>query len=211
MNLGELLGDSGEGGSGQFQGLGVGVVTDNKDPDALGRVRVQLPWHKDGAVSDWAPVATPMAGKDMGTFFLPEIGDEVLVGADQGDASHLYVIGSLWSGRLTPPDTNADGRNNKRFIRTRAGHELMFVDDQSAPLAELSLKDGKKISLSKDGIEITDGTNKIVIDSKGSSMTIQSTADLKIKSNKIAIEATASLELKSSGTLVVKGTLVQIN
>lgn len=196
---------------GLIQGLAVGVVTDNQDPDGLARVRVQLPWLENGAVSYWARTAMLMAGKDMGTFFLPEIGDEVLVGAEQGDPSHLYVVGMLWNGKLTPPETNADGKNNKRFIKTRSGHELMFVDDEAAPLAELSLKDGKKLSLSKDGVEITDGTNKIVIESKSSAITIESTAQLKIKSQTISIEAGASMELKSSGTLTIKGSVVQIN
>lgn len=197
--------------SGRIDGLAVGVVTDNQDPEKLARVRVRLPWLGDGAVSHWARTAMLMAGKDMGTFFLPEIGDEVLVGAEQGDPSHLYVLGMLWNGKLTPPETNSDGKNNKRFIKTRSGHELMFVDDEAAPLAELKLKDGKKLSLSKDGIEITDGSNKIVIETKSSAITIESTAKLNIKSQKISIEAGASMEIKSSGTLTIKGALVQIN
>ena len=196
---------------GVIQGLAVGLVTDNRDPEGLARVRVQLPWLEDGSVSYWARTAMLMAGKDIGTFFLPEIGDEVLVGAEQGDPSHLYVIGMLWNGKLTPPETNRDGKNNKRFIRTRSEHELMFVDDPAAPLAELKLKDGKKVSLSKAGVEITDGTNKIVIESDSSAITIESTAQLKIKSQTISIEAGASMELKSSGTLTIKGSLVQIN
>ncbi len=200
-----------ERGRGVIQGLAVGVVTDNKDPEGLARVRVQLPWLDNGAVSYWARTAMLMAGKDMGTFFLPEIGDEVLLGAEQGDPSHLYVLGMLWNGKLTPPETNQDGKNNKRFIKTRSGHQLMFVDDAAAPLAEISLEDGKKLSLSKDGLEFTDGTNKIVIESKSSAITIESTAELKITSQKISIEAGASMELKSSGTLTIKGSVVQIN
>ena len=196
---------------GTIQGLAVGVVTDNKDPEGLARVRVQLPWLEDGAVSYWARTAMLMAGKDMGSFFLPEIGDEVLLGAEQGDPSHLYVLGMLWNGKLPPPETNKDGKNNKRFVKTRSGHELMFVDDEAAPLAELKLKDGKKLSMSKDGITVTDGTNKIVIETKSSAITIESTAKLSIKSQIIAIEAGASMELKSSGTLTIKGALVQIN
>jgi uncharacterized protein involved in type VI secretion and phage assembly len=196
---------------GLIQGLAVGVVTDNKDPEGLARVRVRLPWLKDGEVSHWARSAMPMTGNDIGTFFLPEIGDEVLLGAEQGDPSHLYVLGMLWNGQAKPPETNGDGNNHKRFIRTRSRHELMFVDDPAAPLAELKLEDGKKLTLSRDGVEITDGKNRIVIDSNGSSITIESSAELKIKSQTVAIEAGASMELKSSGTLTIKGSMVQIN
>jgi uncharacterized protein involved in type VI secretion and phage assembly len=198
-------------GRGLMTGLAVGLVTDNQDPEGLARVRVQLPWLENGGVSYWARTAMLMAGKDRGTFFLPEIGDEVLVGAEQGDPSHLYVLGMLWNGQLTPPETNADGKNHKRFIKTRSGHQLLFVDDEAAPLAELSLKDGKKLRLSKDGIEVTDGTNKLVIESNSSAITIESTAQLKIKSQTIAIEAGASMEIKSSGTLTLKGAVIQIN
>jgi uncharacterized protein involved in type VI secretion and phage assembly len=208
---GGLLNPLEQQGNGLIQGLVVGVVTDNQDPDGLARVRVQLPWLVDGAVTHWARIATLMAGKEIGAFFLPEIGDEVLLGAEQGDPSHLYVLGMLWNGKLPPPETNQDGNNHKRFIRTRSEHELTFVDDPAAPLAELKLKDGKKLSLSKEGVEITDGTNKIVIASNSSAITIESTAQLKLKSQSISIEAGASMELKSSGTLTIKGSVVQIN
>ena len=86
-------------------GLAVGVVTDNKDPDRLARVRVRLPWHTDSDTSFWARSAMPLAGNDRGTYFLPEIGDEVLVGAEDGDPSHLYVLGMLWNGKQAPPVT----------------------------------------------------------------------------------------------------------
>ncbi|MBQ1500533.1 MAG: hypothetical protein IIZ38_19680 [Sphingomonas sp.] len=198
-------------GRGTLQGLTIGVVTDNKDPDGLARIRVRLPWFEDGKVSYWARTAMLMAGKDMGTFFLPEIGDEVLLGAEQGDPSHLYVIGMLWNGQLPPPETNADGSNHKRFIRTREKHELRFSDDPADPLGQFALADGKMVKMTMNGIEVTDGTNKIVIDSGSSTITIESTAQLKIKSQAISIEAGASMELKSSGTLTIKGALVQIN
>ena len=211
--LSDALVDGGDGqGRGLIDGVTVGVVTDNTDPDGLARVRVRLPWHDEGNVSDWARIATPMAGKNYGTFFLPEIGDEVLVAAEQGDPSHLYVLGMLWNGRIKPPETNADGRNDKRFIKTRGGHQLMFNDGEGTSLASLSLEDGKTLTLDNDGIRIDDGRgNKIEIDSQSGAITIEAAATLSLKSKMVKIEADASLELKSSGTLTVKGTLVQIN
>lgn len=199
-------------GPGLIQGLATGVVTDNRDPEGLARVRVRLPWQDGGEACFWARTAMPMAGKDRGTYFLPEIGDEVLLGFEQGDPAHPYVLGMLWNGRQRPPEANQDGKNNTRLIRTRSGHELRFVDDEAAPLAELKLGDGRKLTLDQEGIEVSDGKgNRIVIETGSSTITIESAASLKLKSQKISIEAGASMEIKSAGTLTVKGSLVQIN
>jgi len=207
-----MLDDAGSGRGGRIDGLAVGVVTDNKDPEGLARVKVHLAWQDEGDVSHWARIAMLMAGKQRGTFFLPEIGDEVLLGAENGDPSHLYVLGMLWNGKDGPPDTNADGKNNKRFIKTRAGHQLSFVDDEAAPLAELSLKDGKKLTIDKNGIQATDGKgNTIVIETNSSTITIESAAALKLQSKTISIQADTSMELKCSGTLTIQGAMVQIN
>ena len=118
----------------------------------------------------------------------------------------------LWNGKLTPPETNSDGKNNKRFIKTRSGHELMFVDDPAAPLAELKLKDGKKLSLSKDGVEVTDGSQQDRhreqfldhhhrIDRASS------------RSSRRASRSRRALRWSSNprGTLTIKGSVVQIN
>ena len=78
----------------------------------------------------------------------------MLLGAEQGDPALLYVLGMLWNGKAEPPETNQDGKNNMRLIRTRSGHQLLFVDDATAPLAELRLADGKKLTLDKDGVEV---------------------------------------------------------
>jgi uncharacterized protein involved in type VI secretion and phage assembly len=196
---------------GFLQGLAVGVVTDNKDPDGLARVRVRLPWQVDGQSSYWARIAMLMAGGGRGTYFLPEIGDEVLVGAENGDPSHLYVLGMVWNGKQKPPDNNDDGKNDRRLIHSRSGHRLVF-DDGAQPRVELMLADKKHLVLDQDGVTLEDGKgNKFIIESNSGAITIQSTASLKLKSQSISIEAGASLEIKASGTLTIKGAMVQIN
>jgi uncharacterized protein involved in type VI secretion and phage assembly len=196
---------------GFLQGLAFGVVTDNQDPEGLGRVRIRLPHQQESDTSFWARIAAPMAGDDRGAYFLPEIDDEVVVGAECGDPTRLIVLGSLWNGHAKPPETNSDGRNDRRLIKSRSGHLLKF-DDGAEPAVELALSDGKKLLLDRTGVTVEDGKgNKIVIDSNGSSMTIESAAELKIKSQTVSIEAGASLELKASGTLTIQGALVRIN
>jgi uncharacterized protein involved in type VI secretion and phage assembly len=197
---------------GFIQGLAVGVVTDNEDPDGLARVRVRLPWHADGDTSFWARMAMPMAGSDRGTYFLPEIGDEVLMGAENGDPSHFYVLGMLWNGQSLPPATNDDGNNNTRLIRSRSGHELRFNDDESNPEVELKLEDGKRLLIDKDGVIVEDGQgNTIKIESASGAITITAGQQLKLKSTSVSIEADASMEIKASGTLTLRGAMVQIN
>jgi uncharacterized protein involved in type VI secretion and phage assembly len=197
---------------GFLTGLAVGVVTDNKDPENLARVRVRLPWHAGSDTSFWARSAMPMAGNDRGTYFLPEIGDEVLVGAEDGDPSHLYVLGMLWNGKQNPPAGNDDGANNKRLIKSREGHTVRFSDDKSAPEIEVKLADGKQVLLDKDGIIITDAKGNVIA-FKASSGAIEITAaqQLTLTAPKVSIEATTSMDIRSSGTLTLKGSLVQIN
>jgi uncharacterized protein involved in type VI secretion and phage assembly len=196
---------------GYLTGAMAGVVTDNKDPEGLARVRVRLPWYGEGATSYWARLAVPMAGDERGTYFLPEVDDEVLVIAEAGDPSHLYVIGSLWNGKAAPPVTNEDGKNNERLIHSRSGHRLRFVDDAAAPEIDLELKDGAHVRLDKDRVlvEASDG-NSISI-SSGGTIEIKAAQRLNLKAPTIAIAADASLEVKASGTLTLRGATVQIN
>ncbi|MEY9418068.1 uncharacterized protein involved in type VI secretion and phage assembly [Bradyrhizobium japonicum] len=196
---------------GFLQGLAVGIVTDNKDPEGLARVRVRLPWQTSGHSSYWARIAMLMAGDGRGTYFLPEIGDEVLIGAENGDPSHLYVIGVVWNGKQKPPENNDDGKNDRRVIYSRSGHRLLF-DDGAQPRVELLLADKKRLVLDQNGVTLDDDKgNKLVIESSSGAITIASTASLKLKSQTISIEAGASMEIKASGTLSIKGAMVQLN
>ena len=92
------------------------LVTDVQDPDGQGRVKVSLPF-VNGAegpqAAAWARLATFMAGADRGSWFIPEVKDEVLVAFMAGDARHPVVIGALWNGVDAPPET-MDADNNLR-------------------------------------------------------------------------------------------------
>jgi uncharacterized protein involved in type VI secretion and phage assembly len=198
-------------GDGRIFGVARGLVTDNRDPDGLGRVRVQLTWQTEGS-GFWARTAAPMSGNSYGAWFLPEVGDEVLVGAEHGDPALLYVLGMLWNGKVKVPATNEDGKNNLRLIKSRHGHQLLFDDTDGKPILELKLADGKRVTLDKDGVSVDDAKgNTILIKSGSSEIAITSAAKLTLKSSQVAIEADATLEIKSGGTLTLKGALVQIN
>lgn len=141
------------GGEYKYYGLVIGIVTNNQDPDKLGRLKVKFPWLSDEVESDWARAAYPMAGPSRGFWWMPEIDDEVLVGFQHGDPSYPFVIGSLYNGVDKPPkidditstfggtgydhgaydasgrDFNEDGKDDLRFIRSRSGH-LIVLDDK---------------------------------------------------------------------------------
>jgi uncharacterized protein involved in type VI secretion and phage assembly len=228
-----------------ISGVVIGIVTSNKDDEGLGRVKVYFPWRNvkeenEKEESYWARIASLMAGDTRGCVFYPEVNDEVLVAFEHGDINHPYVIGALWNGKDKPPETNSDGNNNIRMIRSRSGHEIIMNDDSKSKQEKIEIHtNGKhkillddssgaeKIEISTNGkhkillddssgaekIEIIDrtGSNKIVIDSNQNSINIESSMQLKIKANMVEIEGTSSLTLKSSAMLTIKGTPVQIN
>jgi len=190
---------------GKFFGVVVGIVTNNQDPDKLARVRVKFPWLSDDNESWWARLVVPMGGKGRGTYFLPDVDDEVLVAFEHGDVRFPYVLGALWNGVDTPPENNGDGKNNIRVIHSRSGH-LVKLDDSSGD----------------EKIEIIDktGNNKITIKSSDNSMslecdgkmTLHAKMGIEIKSDAdMTIKADATMDVESSAPMTVKGAMVNIN
>jgi len=196
---------------GHAKGVAVAIVRENKDSSGQGRVRVSFPWHSQPQQSYWARVATPMAGKNRGIYFIPEVNDEVLVAFERGDMRFPYVLGSLWNGPDPSPQTNSDGKNDVRVIHSRANHKIT-INDGAQPLVQVELADGKRLTLDQNGIELDDKQgNKVTIQSSAGSITIQAAASVSIKAPQISIEATGTMTVKSSGTLTVQGSLVSIN
>ena len=221
MNLPELLLDGEErlSRTNRVYGVVSGVVTDNHDPEGRARVKISFPWLAEHAGSDWAKVATLMAGKDRGAFFLPEVGDEVLVAFEHGDIHHPYVLGALWNSDDSAPESNSDGKNNIRKIKSRSGHELIFCDDDQGKQEKIELhtKAGHKIVLddssTAEKIEIRDksGANVVIIDSVAGQISLESQMTLKIKSQQIEIEAGMGIKLTAGGSVEIKGLLIKLN
>src|SRR5438552_656128 len=160
MNLVDVLLDTDHqrGAANRLYGVMVGVVTNNQDPEGLGRVKVRFPWFSNEDESNWARVAAPMAGKERGFYFLPEVEDEVLVAFEHGDVRFPYVVGSLWNGKDAPPASNGDGKNNVRVIKSRSGHVVRLTDEDGKEMIEIvdkSAKNSIRIDTSKNTITIT--------------------------------------------------------
>ena len=104
-------------------GLVTGTVTNVDDPDNLGRIQVEYPGEPGQSLTAWAPIAAPMAGKERGVFFAPELLDEVIVGFLGGESEQPIVIGYTWNGVDTPPTNHP----RERIIKTK-NHVIRFID-----------------------------------------------------------------------------------
>ena len=128
------------------------LVTDNVDPEQLGRIKVKYPYLPNTPESYWVRIMTPMAGRERGWMMLPEIGDEVLVSFEHGNFEHAIVVGSLYNGKDKPPYANEDGENNLRVFQSRSGHRLTFDDTKDEERVELVLGN-EEISIICDDVE----------------------------------------------------------
>jgi uncharacterized protein involved in type VI secretion and phage assembly len=197
----------------RLYGVMVGVVTNNQDPEGLGRVKVRFPWFSNEDESDWARIAAPMAGKERGIYFLPEVDDEVLVAFEHGDVRFPYVLGALWNGQDAPPAKNDDGKNNLRVIKSRSGHLIRLNDEDGKETIEIVDKQKNSIVFDTANDTITITTSKDITLVAGSQGTIKLEAHkIEIKSSaETKIEAGAGLDLKASATMNIKGATVNIN
>lgn len=142
--------------SNQSQTIARALVTANKDPEQLGRVQVRYPFYSGDSAqmsTQWARVCQPYASSENGVWWIPDVGDEVVVAFESSNVDHPIVVGSIYGPKNKPPasggsgDFNSDGKNNAKFIKSRAGNLLAFDDSASKPGVELM---GKKKLLARD-------------------------------------------------------------
>jgi uncharacterized protein involved in type VI secretion and phage assembly len=213
VNLFDVLTDERDDQASRVGGVVVGVVTNNQDPEGMGRVKVKFPWLSDEDESNWARVSAPMAGKERGFYFLPEVDDEVLVAFEQGDVRFPYVVGSLWNGEDAPPAKNDDGKNSVRVIKSRSGHVVRLTDEDGKEMIEIVDKSGEnsiRIDTSKSTITITSDKDIVLSASQGK-ITLDA-KEIEVKSSGNAkVEAGGNMDLKATGQTNVKGQAVNLN
>ncbi|HEX5164008.1 MAG TPA: phage baseplate assembly protein V [Thermomicrobiales bacterium] len=169
-------------------------VTDIRDPDGQGRVKVKLPWSPDlngGGYEVWARLAVPMAGNNRGTWLVPDPNDEVLIMFEGGDPRLPFVIGALWNGQDKPPETmDGAGKNVKKTIRSRNGVKITLDDTDGQETLTLETPGGQKVTL-KDGpgtIEIQDANgNSARMEAAG--VTLTAAAKLTIRAATVEVNA----------------------
>ena len=186
-------------------GLQMGVVTVlEKDPLGEDRIKVRLPLVSKKEEGVWARLATLDAGKQRGTFFRPELGDEVVIGFLWDDPRHPVVLGMCHSSAKPAPEAAKNKNHRKGFV---SREKLKFIFDDQKKVVLLETPGGNRVTLSEEakGIVIKDQNgNKITMDKEG--IKIESSKNLTLKAAKdIRIESGANLDVKAQASLTAAG------
>jgi len=187
-----------------ISGLQMGIGTALEDPDGEDRIKCRLPLVSRSEEGVWARLATLDAGKDRGTYFRPEIDDEVVLGFLNDDPRHAVILGMCHSSAKPAPESAKDDNHHKGYV-SREKLKLTFDDEKK--IIGIETPAGNKIALSEDakGIVLEDQNgNKIALDDKG--ITIESVKDLVIKASNDAKLSGANVELSAQTAFKASGT-----
>ncbi len=185
---------------GRFYGVFPALVTNIVDPKGQGRVKVKLPWSPDSqgtSYEAWARLATFMAGNNRGSWFVPDVEDEVLVAFEAGDPRRPYVVGAMWNGRDRAPEAmDGAGNNFKKTLRSRNGVKITMDDTNGQENITIQTPGGQQFALH-------DGPGRIeLIDSNGNSV--------KLEPSGITVTAAAKITVNAS-TVDVSAGMVTVN
>lgn len=163
----------------------IAKVKNTVDPEGMSRIQVQFPWQATtNETTPWIRVATPYAGSDRGFHFLPEIGDEVLIGFENGEVERPFMQAALYTGVNKPEEFQTDA-NNIKAIRTRSGHTI-----------ELNDTDGEE------KISIYDNEGSIIVfDTQEKSLTINAVENIAIGAKNVKIIAEENIDLQAKGKI----------
>jgi Rhs element Vgr protein len=224
-----------------IQGLQIGTVKQiDEDPDGEYRILVDMPMIEESGIGVWARLLHDYASDQVGSFFLPEIADEVVLGFLNEDPRFPVIVGSLYGKKKKPPYT-PEKKNNTKAIITKSKLKLIFDEDKKSVTVEtpggnkvvlsddaksITLEDQNKnkVELSSSGI-VLDSPKDITVTSKGKfsvdamNVVINSKGDVAIDGNNVNVKAkiglmaqgSATAALKASGQVEVKGAIVMIN
>ncbi len=191
----------------KWYGIYPALVSDIKDPDGIGRVKITLPWSPDTGSDKyeaWARLATMMGGNNRGSWFIPDVNDEVLVAFEAGDPRRPYVLGGLWNGTDSPPESmDGSGQNNKKVLRSRDGVKITMDDTQGRESFIVETPGGQKITLQ-------DGPGSVeIVDSNGNSVKLQTSGITVNASAKVTV--TASMVEISASMVTVSAPMAQFS
>jgi uncharacterized protein involved in type VI secretion and phage assembly len=199
-----------------------GRVTDNQDPDKLGRVKVKLGLFGDEVETNWIPVLSLYASSECGAFFIPEVDDQVIVAFLNDNPDHGVVLGSVWSEAIAPPETgentgsdlNQDGENNLKFIKSRSGHQIILDDKDGEEKIQILAADGntrfeflardEKINLETDKDLFITAGGKLIIEAEEGEFTFDKGLKMKAENISLLIRPAKTSRVKPVRTSVLK-------
>ncbi|MCH5599237.1 phage baseplate assembly protein V [Niabella ginsengisoli] len=154
------------------------IVTDNNDFNGLGRIRVKFHWMNGSEKTPWIRVTTPHAGGGKGMFFIPEVGEEVIIGFEGDSATKPYVIGAVYHGKANNAFGNAG--NDVKALQSRSGNKVLLDDNAGSVF-----------------VEDMDG-NSVLMDGAGN-VTMKSNESITLTCGE------STLNMKKDGTITVNG------
>jgi uncharacterized protein involved in type VI secretion and phage assembly len=208
--------------------LVIGIVTDNNDPDKLGRVKVRYPLLNDEVESGWARIARGAAGAARGTVALPHVQDELAIGFEHGDVRRPVVLGALFNGVDKPGadlvkaatsvaaryPRDLDVKTEKKVLLT-SGQDITVKSEQgpvevtSGAAIAIKSSGGGAISIETDGKITQKGTQGVEITSTGqvkitgtAGVTVEATGPLQLKGAAVQVQATGVLQLSGATVMI---------
>jgi phage protein D len=196
--------------------LVVGVVTNNNDPEQMGRVRVKYPSLSDSEESGWARIATPSAGKARGLLMLPQVDEEVIIGFEHGDTRRPIVVGSLFNGKDKPGDDLLQKRDGSFALLSNEK-----IHQHSKKDFEIKSDENMTVEIKKDETHKVSGNYKHEATGNGSlkaqQYVVEAGSSMTVKGVSVTVEASASLTLKGatvdiqgSGPVNIKGAIINL-
>jgi phage protein D len=196
--------------------LVVGVVTNNNDPEQIGRVRVKYPSLSDSEESAWARVVTPSTGNARGMLMLPQPNEEVIIGFEHGDTRRPIVVGSVFNGRDKP---GADLMQNRDGSLAVLSNEKIHLHSKKD--FEIKSDENMTVEIKKDETHKVSGNYKHEATGNGNlkaqQYVVEAGSSMTVKGVSVTVEASASLTLKGatvdiqgSGPVNIKGAIINL-
>lgn len=209
-------------------GVTVGVVTElGEEEKDFGKVKVKIiNISKEDFVTDFIRIMTPVSGKNTGVFFMPQVGDEVVLSFCDGDISKPYVLGCLWNDKSKQPTEVTKETKDFIMIKSRSGHQITIGDKEGEEKINVTSKEGLTISIQDKEKTITfkdkEDKNSIILDSTNGTITIKADKGILLQSkkakitldgeaNQVNVEGSDGVTIDGKKSTNIKGQKVVIN
>jgi uncharacterized protein involved in type VI secretion and phage assembly len=191
-----------------ISGMVVGIVKDNKDPDKMNRVLVELPTESTNGATEsyWCRMVSPMAGKNRGWVSIPEIGTEVVISFAYRSLQP-YIMGAVYNGGDDKPEPykNDDGNNDKRVFWSRNDHMLIFDDTEGAEKVEIGAQAPTRLDVTSAPIyQQFDSSEKTITEYSDGNIEWEAVQTISIKCKDFNLEASGKIAMSSGATTAHK-------